>query len=116
MAGIMDDTLQGSMLALKSTIEAVAISFGEGMAPAIGKVAEKLGALADWFKNLSPQDQEIILIVAGLAAAIGPLVYGIGLLTSAMAMLALPMAPYIILFAAITAAAVALGVAMSTHK
>jgi archaellum component FlaC len=113
MAGIMDDTLQGSMLALKSKIEAVAISFGEGMAPAIGKVAEKIGALADWFKNLSPQVQDFILIVAGLAAAIGPLVYGIGLLTSAMAMLALPMAPYIILFAAITAAAVALGVAMA---
>jgi archaellum component FlaC len=113
MAGIMDDTLQGSMLALKSKIEAVAISFGEGMAPAIGKVAEKIGALADWFKNLSPQVQDFILIVAGLAAAIGPLVYGIGLLTIAMAMLALPMAPYIILFAAITAAAVALGVAMA---
>jgi hypothetical protein len=113
MAGIMDDTLQGSMLALKSKIEAVAISFGEGMAPAIGKVAEKIGALADWFKNLSPQVQDFILIVAGLAAAIGPLVYGIGLLTSAMAMLALPMAPYIILFVAITAAAVALGVAMA---
>jgi hypothetical protein len=113
MAGIMDDTLQGSMLALKSKIEAVAISFGEGMAPAIGKVAEKIGALADWFKNLSPQVQDFILIVAGLAAAIGPLVYGIGLLTIAMEMLALPMAPYIILFAAITAAAVALGVAMA---
>jgi hypothetical protein len=113
MAGIMDDTLQGSMLALKSKIEAVAISFGEGMAPAIGKVAEKIGALADWFKNLSPQVQDFILIVAGLAAAIGPLVYGIGLLTIAMEMLALPMAPYIILFVAITAAAVALGVAMA---
>lgn len=113
MAGIMDDTLQGSMLALKSKIEAVAISFGEGMAPAIGKVAEKIGALADWFKNLSPQVQDFILIVAGLAAAIGPLVYGIGLLNIAMAKLALPMAPYIILFVGITAAAVALGVAMA---
>jgi len=113
MAGIMDDTLQGSLLALSSKIEAVKNAFGEGMAPAVAKVAEKIGALADWFKNLSPQMQDFILIIAGLAAAIGPLVYGIGLLTSAMAMLALPIAPYVILFAAITAAAVALGVAMA---
>ena len=113
MAAIMGNTLQGSLIILKSKVEALAISFGEGMAPAIGKVAEKIGGLANWFTNLSPQVQDFILIVAGLAAAIGPLVYGIGLLTSAMAMLALPMAPYVILFVAITAAAVALGVAMA---
>lgn len=113
MAAIMGNTLQGSLIILKSKVEALAISFGEGMAPAIGKVAEKIGALANYFTNLSPEVQHFILIVAGLAAAIGPLVYGIGLLTSAMAMLALPMAPYVILFAAITAAAVALGVAMA---
>jgi TP901 family phage tail tape measure protein len=36
MAGIMDDTLQGSMFKLKSAVEGVGISFGEIMAPAIG--------------------------------------------------------------------------------
>jgi hypothetical protein len=113
MAAIMANTLQGSLMILKSKVEALGISFGEGLAPIISKVAEKIGGLANWFTNLSPQVKDFILIVAGLAAAIGPLVYGIGLLTSAMAMLALPMAPYIILFVAITAAVVALGVAMA---
>jgi hypothetical protein len=113
MAAIMDDTLQGSMFRMKSAIEGVAISFGEALAPAISKVANVIGQIATGFTNLSPQTQDFILIVAGLAAAIGPLVYGIGLLTSAMAMLAIPIAPYVILFTAITAAAVALGVAMA---
>ena len=113
MAAIMGNTLQGSLIILKSKVEALGISFGEGLAPIIGKVAEKIGGLANWFTNLSPQVKDFILIVAGLAAAIGPLVYGIGLLNIAMAKLALPIAPYVILFAAITAAAVALGVAMA---
>ncbi len=45
MAAIMDQTLEGSMMRLKSATEGLAIEFGEVMAPAIGKVASPASGL-----------------------------------------------------------------------
>jgi hypothetical protein len=39
---------------------------------------DSLQELAEWFKKLSPETQKTIVVIAGLAAAIGPLLLGIG--------------------------------------
>ena len=88
MAGIMDDTLQGSMFKLKSAVEGVGISFGEMLAPAMGKVAGVLAELANGFTNLNPETKSVIITTLGLTAAIGPLIYAIGALSGALAFLA----------------------------
>ena len=60
MAAIMDQTLEGSMMRLKSATEGLAIEFGEVMAPAIGKVADFLGGLALMFANINPNIKKVI--------------------------------------------------------
>lgn len=88
MAGIMDDTLEGSMMRLKSATEGLGISFGEIMAPAISSAAETLSSIAMKFSNLSEGTKKTIVVIAALAAAIGPLIFAVGALTTAFAFLA----------------------------
>ena len=88
MAAIMDQTLEGSMMRLKSATEGLAIEFGEVMAPAIGKVADFLGGLALMFANINPNIKKVIVVVGALLAVIGPLILAVGGLTSAFAFLA----------------------------
>ncbi len=88
MAAIMDQTLEGSMMRLKSATEGLAIEFGEVMAPAIGKVADFLGGLALMFANINPNIKKVIVVVGALLAVIGPLIFAVGGLTTAFAFLA----------------------------
>ena len=50
----------------------------ETLTPAIEWMVEKLQALVQWFQNLPSGIQTAIVVVAGLAAAIGPLLIAIG--------------------------------------
>jgi len=88
MADIMDNTLEGSMMKLKSATEGLGISFGEVIAPAVSAAADVLASIALKFSNLSDESKNIIVIVGSLAAAIGPLIYVVGLLSAALAVLA----------------------------
>ncbi|TVZ55596.1 TP901 family phage tail tape measure protein [Lutibacter sp. Hel_I_33_5] len=80
MASIVEDTLEGSMLRLKSSIEGLSISFGKVLAPGIRKVAKYFGGLADSFRELSPETKKSIVVFGAFAAAIGPLLVALGLL------------------------------------
>jgi len=82
MAKIMDSTLKGSMLRVKSALEGLAISFGESLAPVVKSVGEKIAILANMFQNLTPQTKKFILIAAGIAAAIGPALIALGFLST----------------------------------
>jgi hypothetical protein len=88
MAAIMDDTTTGSLMKLKSATEGLAISFGEVLSPFIKKAAAFVSDLAIRFSELSPQTKKIIVTVAALVAAIGPLIFIIGSLTVALGFLA----------------------------
>jgi phage-related minor tail protein len=89
MAAIMDDTLQGSMLKMTNAVGGLSNSFGEVMAPAIGHVAEVLKNIALKFSDLNPYMKTAIVIVAGLTASVGPLLFVIGSLTIAFAKLSM---------------------------
>lgn len=60
----MQDTLKGSIDALKSSLEALGISFGSALAPTIRSMAGGLKSIADMFTNLSPGTKSVIISVA----------------------------------------------------
>lgn len=82
MAAIMDNTLQGSLLKVKSALEGAGIELGQILAPAIKKVGEFIAKLAAKFQELSPRQKKMIVIVGALVAAIGPLLVALGFLAS----------------------------------
>jgi phage-related minor tail protein len=73
MAGIMDNTSAGAMARMQSAIEGAQIAFGRVLAPVVEKVAKFIENLANKFTGLSDGTKKTIAIVAGVAAAIGPL-------------------------------------------
>lgn len=78
MADTMNDNLNGQLILLKSQIEGVAIKLGNILLPIIKKVVDKISEWVDWFSNLSEAQQETILKIAAIVAAIGPLLLVIG--------------------------------------
>lgn len=68
----MQDTLKGSVDALMSSVEALAISFGSALAPSLRNVAGYLKNMADFFSNLSPRTQQTIIHIGeGIIAFTG---------------------------------------------
>lgn len=85
MAAIMDNTLQGTFFRLRSAIEGVAIEFGEALKPALTVIADTFGELANYIRDLSPETKKFVVILAGVGAAIGPLLVLAGTILPAIA-------------------------------
>ena len=86
-ADLMKKTLLGTFKDLASKVEALGIAFAEVLQPKIKSVANSLGALATWFKELSPAAKNMIvnigLSVVGFTAltkVLGPAITGVGTL------------------------------------
>lgn len=73
MANTMQNNLSGQLTILKSTLEGIAISFGEIMLPAIKSVVAGLQKFAEWINGSSESTKKIIALIAAVVAAIGPL-------------------------------------------
>lgn len=99
MAAEMNATASGGLAAMRSAIEGAQITLGNALAPAIMKVIGFVTDLAQRFSELSPKTQELIVVVGGLAAALGPLLMVVGALAS----------PIGIAAAAMTALAIGIG-------
>ena len=82
MASIMDDNVQGAMLGLKSAAEDVMISFFEMSEGPIRTLIDRVTELIRWFGGLDSQTQQTIAIIAGIVAAIGPVLWIMGSLVS----------------------------------
>lgn len=68
----MQNTLKGSVDALKSSLEALGISFGSAMAPSIKSAAESIKALVDGFNSLSPEAKSLVIHIGeGIVAFTG---------------------------------------------
>ena len=78
MADIMDDNMQGSLLAMKSAAEEVTIQFFEMAEGPIRAIIDGITDLIRWFGELDPTIQQVIGIVGVLVASIGPLLMLIG--------------------------------------
>lgn len=78
MAKIMNDNLQGDLVLLKSAVEGAAIAIGERLRPFIRDVVQKIREWVDWFNQLDPATQDMIVKLGIFAAAIGPVVFVLG--------------------------------------
>lgn len=82
MANIMEDNLEGRITKVKSKLQEAAITIGEKLIPIIEKLVEWISGVIDWFNGLDSTTQTIILTIAGLVAAIGPVLILIGKLST----------------------------------
>ncbi|MCP3025418.1 hypothetical protein [Halobacillus sp. A5] len=57
---------------------------GETLQPIVTAITEKVKQLVDWFNELSPSGQKIVLIIAAIALAIGPLIVIISMVVTAI--------------------------------
>lgn len=58
------------------------------VSPYIGEFAEKIRDLRDWFNNLSPEQQDMLLKIAAIAAVIGPVLVILGKLVGGIGSIA----------------------------
>ena len=73
MADTMNDNLSGQLTILKSTIESIALQFGEVMLPAIKGAVRGLQKFANWVNGTSKNTKKFVVAISAVAAAIGPL-------------------------------------------
>lgn len=78
MAKTMLDNLGGRITILKSALEGVAYTIGSILIPYVEKVVAKIQELANWFANLSEEQQRNIVKWAAIIAAVGPVILAIG--------------------------------------
>ena len=73
-----NNNLSGQFTILKSTIEGIGVSFGERLLPYIKQGTEFIQRLADKFNSLTKAQQDTIIKVGLIAAAVGPalLIFG----------------------------------------
>ena len=78
MAKTMNDNLAGQWTILKSTIETIALQFGEVLVPAMKNVVARLQEFATWFTTVDEKTKRMIVTIAAVAAAIGPVLFLVG--------------------------------------
>lgn len=78
MARIMKDNLGGQIDSMKSAIEGALIKAFVALEPVLSKVVELITEAANWFSSLDEEQQKNIVVIAGVVAAIGPMLMGIG--------------------------------------
>lgn len=61
---------------------------GEALLPIIPVIGDAIAKIADTFSNLSPEAQKFIIVAAGIAAALGPVIFIVGQIVSLAAPLA----------------------------
>jgi TP901 family phage tail tape measure protein len=84
MASTMNNNLKGSITKLKSALEGAAISLSEILIPIVEKVVSKIQLWTDKFNGLSPEMKKVIVVIAAIAAAIGPTLLVIGKMIETM--------------------------------
>lgn len=94
-ADVMQDNLASKIEALGGALETLSVRFGDLVIPALTKFVEKITDVVTAISNAPPGVQKLILVFAGILAAIGPVLLVIskvaavvGTVTGAMSILA----------------------------
>ena len=82
MAATQLDTLEGRVTIVKSSLEGLAISFGEILLPYVEQGVQWLQGLVDKFNSMDESEKKGIVRTLAMVAAIGPLLMGVGKLIS----------------------------------
>ena len=83
-AEVMRDNLSADVEELMGSLESLAITLASLIVPALRDFVQWLTQLVNKFTALSPETQKTILMIAGIAAAIGPVLMVLGKLTSSI--------------------------------
>lgn len=83
-AEVMRDNLSADVEELMGSLESLAITLASLIVPALRDFVQWLTQLVNKFTALSPETQKTILTIAGIAAAIGPVLMVLGKLTSSI--------------------------------
>lgn len=78
MATTMKDNLGGSLDTMKSAVEGALIDAFHQLEPLLKSIIDKITDCANWFNDLSDEEQQSALKTVALVAAIGPLLSIIG--------------------------------------
>jgi len=113
-------TTESQLAMFKNSILDLGITLGEIIIPALISLVDAIRPVVDWLANLSPQAQKAIIAIAGIAAAIGPLllilgpvVSAIGTLVTGLGAMSAAMAGGASIVAGLTAGFPALGAAIA---
>lgn len=103
------DSFANQMRGLKASAEEVAVELGQILIPIAKDVIGWVKAGVDWFKSLDDQWKVAIVVVGGLAAAIGPVLVVLGAMASGLAVLLPILTGPVGIAAAIAAVVAAIG-------
>ncbi len=84
MAAVMNDNAAGAVAMLHSAINVLFTSLSEFLIPAFTDIVRKVTEVVQWFNDLDGETQKLILAIAGIAAAVGPVLIVIGKLITAL--------------------------------
>ena len=82
MADTMNSSLSGQATLLKSQLEGIGIQISQILMPVLRNLMDKLSGTLTWISELSPAAKTIVIIIAGIVAAIGPVLIIVGKLMS----------------------------------
>lgn len=88
MATTMQDNLGGDLEKLKSAAEELAISFGELLMPALRDVVDKVRDFVDKLNVMPDSTKQVLLDIAGFVAALGPIIWLVGKISSGIGLVA----------------------------
>lgn len=84
MADTQLDNLQGQLTILKSALEGLAISFGELLMPALKSIVGWVQKFVDWLNSMDEGTKKVIVTIALIVGALGPVLIIIGKVISAV--------------------------------
>lgn len=84
MAATMQDNLNGQLTILKSQLQELAISFGETLMPVIRDLVKFIQGLVDKLNGMDEGTRKMIITIALVAAAVGPVLIVVGKVISAI--------------------------------
>ncbi|PED63968.1 phage tail tape measure protein [Priestia megaterium] len=70
----MNNNLKGSLTALQSAAETLAITLYQNLGPGLKVIVDALTKMVQGFSKMSPETQKLVLTLLGMAAAFGPLI------------------------------------------
>lgn len=103
------NTTASQLQLFKNNLQLTAAAFGDALAPALLRILDILNPLIEKFAQLNDSSKTIILVVAGIAAAIGPLLVMGGAVVSAIGTIATALGGLVTWFGTVGSAASLLG-------
>lgn len=78
----MTETLNGQISKLKKTFQDLIGELSKSLIPIIKTITDKLQSIIDWFKNLAPEQKDMITRIGLFVTALGPVLIIVGKLIS----------------------------------